>query len=57
MSIPLKWIPTLANATPAEREKYTLSHNGHAAHWDPDEVEINEDLWLPSFLRYDEPER
>jgi len=56
VSIPLKWIPTLANATLADREKVFIGNDGHTLHWNPDEGEINEDLRIDSFMRYDVPD-
>jgi hypothetical protein len=53
VSVPLKWIPTLANAAPAEREKVFIGNDGHTLHWNPDEGEINEDLRVDSLMRYD----
>lgn len=55
VSVPLVWIPTLAHATPADREKVRIGHDGQTLHWNPNEGPINEDLIIASFMRYDEP--
>jgi hypothetical protein len=50
LGVPLAWIPTLANATPADREKYFLGDERRTIHWDPDEGSVNEDLRLATYL-------
>jgi hypothetical protein len=55
--VPLAWIPTLANATPADREKVIIGWDGQLLHYDPEDGAINEDLLVASFMRYDEPTR
>jgi hypothetical protein len=57
VSVPLTWIPTLANAKPEDREKYGIGWDGQLLYWDPDDGPINEDLPVASFMRYDEPQR
>lgn len=54
--VPLSWIPTLFNATPADREKVVIGEDGQTLHWSPTDGPINEDLVVASFMRYDEPE-
>jgi hypothetical protein len=55
--VPLAWIPTLANAAPADREKVIIGWDGQLLHYDPDDGPINDDLLVASFMRYDEPSR
>ena len=50
LSIPLKWIPTVLNAPPEEREKYVLSRNRRMIIWDPDECAINDELHIADYL-------
>jgi hypothetical protein len=50
LSIPLKWIPPLRDASPADREKYHIAEDRDAIIWDPDEGEINEILRLSDYL-------
>lgn len=50
LSIPLAWIPTLYNAAPAERQKFTISRNRKALIWDPDVCAINDELFVEDFL-------
>jgi hypothetical protein len=50
LGIPLSWIPTLAGATPADREKVTIVLEGHGLLWDPDDGPINEILRLTTYL-------
>lgn len=57
VSVPIVWIPTLANASLADREKVSIGWEGHALHWDPEDGPINEDLTIASLMRYDEPQR
>lgn len=51
VSVPLKWIPTLYYASPADREKYTIGWDGKLLSWDPDESNINEDLPVSIWLK------
>jgi len=51
LSIPLVWIPSLLDATPNEREKYTLSDDRQLVIWDPEECAINEILRLSDYLQ------
>jgi hypothetical protein len=55
LHVPLKWIPTLANATPEDREKVIIGWDGQLLHYDPEDGPINDDLLVASFMRYDEP--
>lgn len=50
LSIPLKWIPTLYNAAPEEREKYEIDRSRTVIIWDPDKCAINEDLRVADYL-------
>lgn len=51
VSIPLAWIPPVFDASPEEREKYTLSDDRQLVIWDPDECTINEILRLSDYLQ------
>ena len=50
VSVPLSWIPSLAQATPADREKYQIGWDGRLLYWDPDDGPINEDLLVSTYL-------
>ncbi|GIK73105.1 MAG: hypothetical protein BroJett021_20930 [Chloroflexota bacterium] len=50
LSIPLSWIPTLHNAAPAERQKFTISRDRKALIWDPDVRTINDELFIDDYL-------
>ena len=50
LSIPLAWIPTLHNAAPAERRKFTISRDRKALTWDPDICAINDELFIDDYL-------
>lgn len=50
LSIPLAWIPTLHNAAPAERRKFTISRDRKAVIWDPDVCAINDELFVDNYL-------
>lgn len=50
LSIPLKWIPSLYHAKPAEREKYKINQTKRMLIWDPDESEINEEVRIEDYL-------
>ena len=41
---PLRWIPTLYNADPREREKYEIHRNRTMLVWDPEKCAINDEL-------------
>jgi hypothetical protein len=47
ISAPLAWFPRLLNATPQQRQNWTLAAGGHGIHW-PD---IDEDLSIEGLLR------
>lgn len=57
VSVPLKWIPTLLNATPEDREQYSIGWDGRLIYWDPDECAINEDLLVEKYLKSENSER
>jgi hypothetical protein len=44
ISIPLKWIPSLYHAKPADHEKYKINQTKRMLVWDPDKCEINEEI-------------
>ena len=50
VSIPLKWIPTLFHARPAEREKYQINQTRRMIVWDPSVCEINEEIRIEDYL-------
>ena len=50
LSIPLKWIPTLYHAKPAEREKYKINQTKRMLVWDPSACEINDDIRIEDYL-------
>jgi hypothetical protein len=50
LSIPLRWIPPLRDASPEEREKYHIGEDRDVIIWDPAESEVNEILRLSDYL-------
>ncbi len=48
--VPLRWIPTLYNALPAEREKYEINQSRTMIIWDPGKCAINDELRLMDYL-------
>ena len=50
LSIPLRWIPTLAAASPEEREKYEINRSRTMLVWDPAECAINDELAIADYL-------
>ncbi len=50
LAIPLWWIPTLHEAAPTERMKYTISQDRKMIIWDPDHCAINEELQIDDYL-------
>ena len=50
VSIPLKWIPSLYHAKPADREKYKINQTKRMLVWDPAKCEINEELRIEDYL-------
>ena len=46
LGVPLAYFPRLLNATPAQREKFTISGGGKGLHWD----DLDEDISVPSLL-------
>lgn len=57
ISVPLRWIPTLYNAPPAEREKYEINSSRTMLVWDPDKCAINDELRIADYLGPFEPQR
>jgi len=47
ISAPLAWFPRLLNATPLQRQNWTLAAGGHGIHWPA----IDEDLSIEGLLR------
>jgi len=50
LSIPLSWIPTLHNAAPEEREKFTISRDRKMVIWNPDQCTINDEVRIDDYL-------
>ena len=48
--IPLRWIPTLYNASPEEREKYEISPDRTTMIWDPEKCGINDELRIADYF-------
>lgn len=46
LGIPLAYFPRLLNASPAQRQKYTISGGGTGVHWD----DLDEDISVPALL-------
>ena len=46
ISVPLRWFPTLAEATAAQLERYEIGGGGVSLHW----PELNEDLSVANLL-------
>ena len=46
LGVPLAYFPRLLRATPAVRDKYTLSGGGTGIHWD----DLDEDISVPALL-------
>ncbi|GAB4462680.1 MAG: DUF2442 domain-containing protein [Elainellaceae cyanobacterium] len=45
--VPLVWYPRLLNATPEQRERWTVCGGGYGIHWE----ELDEDLSTEGMLR------
>jgi hypothetical protein len=50
LSVPLWWIPSVNNAAPEERRKFTISRDRKLVIWDPDECAINDEVRIDDFL-------
>ena len=50
ISVPLWWIPTLYNANPDERKKYTINQNRTMLIWNPETCAINDELRIMDYL-------
>jgi hypothetical protein len=48
--VPLWWIPSVYNAAPEDRRKFTISRDRKMVIWDPDECSINDELGIDDFL-------
>lgn len=46
LGVPLAYFPRLLNATPAQREEYTISGGGTGLHWD----DLDEDISVSALL-------
>lgn len=50
LSVPLWWIPSVNNAAPEERQKFTISRDRKLVIWDPDECAINDEVRIDDYL-------
>jgi len=50
LAVPLRWIPTVQNASPEERAKYEISHDRTMIIWDPDKCAINDEVRISDYL-------
>ncbi|MBL8089295.1 MAG: DUF2442 domain-containing protein [Anaerolineales bacterium] len=50
ISIPLKWIPTVYNASPENRKKFEISQNRTMIIWNPDTSGINDEISILDYL-------
>lgn len=50
LSIPLRWIPTLYNASPEERKKYEINQSRTMIIWDPEKCAINDEIRIADYL-------
>ena len=50
LSVPLRWIPTLYNASAEDREKYELDRGRTMLIWDPEKCVINDELRVADYL-------
>ncbi len=50
MAVLLSQIPTLHNASPAEREKYAINRSRTMLIWDPAKCKINDELRIADYL-------
>jgi hypothetical protein len=46
ISVPLRWFPILYHATPEERSRWKIVHNGNGLRWE----EIDEDISVKGLL-------
>jgi hypothetical protein len=50
LAVPLWWIPTVYNASPAEREKFEINQSRTMIIWNPDKCAINDELRIANYL-------
>jgi hypothetical protein len=50
ISIPLMWIPTLYNASDADRRKFEVSQNRRMLIWDPEKSGINDEINILDYV-------
>jgi len=50
ISIPLRWIPTLYNASAEDRAKYEISQSRTMIIWDPEKCGINDEISIADYL-------
>lgn len=50
LSIPLRWIPTVQNATAEDREKFEINQSRTMIVWDADKCGINDEISIADYL-------
>ena len=50
LSIPLKWIPTVYNASAEDRQKFEISQSRTMIIWNPDKCGINDEINITDYL-------
>ena len=50
LAIPLWWIPTLQNARPEDRIKFTINRGRTMIIWDPEQSGINDEIRIADYL-------
>jgi hypothetical protein len=50
LSIPISWIPTVHNASTADRNTFQISRDRKVVIWDPDRCAINDELHVDDYL-------
>jgi hypothetical protein len=48
--VPLWWVPSVYNASPEDRQKFTISRDRKLVIWDPDECPINDELRIDDYV-------
>jgi len=51
IAVPLAWIPSLAVADRDALERYQIGWDGALISWDPEDVPLNEDLLVATYLK------
>lgn len=50
LSVPLSWIPTLKNASAADRNKFEINQDRTMIVWDPEKCAINDEIRITDYL-------